>query len=77
MWAVDLDHGGAALLIALLAAHGQRLLYIPGPTVHHASKTYGGDGKTDAKDAMAIADQARMRRDPQPRRVGHDSVRQR
>ena len=29
-WATDLNSGGAALLIELLAAHGQRLLYIPG-----------------------------------------------
>lgn len=36
-WAVDLNAGGAALLIALLLGHGQRLLYLPGRTVHHAS----------------------------------------
>ncbi|MFJ9026419.1 IS110 family transposase [Streptomyces sp. NPDC102259] len=65
-WAVDLNAGGAALLIALLTSHGQRLLYIPGRTVHHASRSYRGDGKTDAKDAYVIADQARMRRDLQP-----------
>ncbi|ETA92025.1 hypothetical protein O979_24485 [Mycobacterium avium subsp. paratuberculosis 10-4404] len=29
-WAIDLNAGGAALLIALLIAAGQRLLYIPG-----------------------------------------------
>lgn len=72
VWAVDLNHGGAALLIALLAAHDQHLLYIPGRTVHHASRTYRGDGKTDAKDAAVIADQARMRRDLQPVRGGDD-----
>ncbi|MEV8097541.1 IS110 family transposase, partial [Kitasatospora sp. NPDC085879] len=65
-WAIDLNAGGAALLIALLAGHGQKLLYIPGRTVHHASGSYRGDGKTDAKDAFVIADQARMRRDLQP-----------
>ncbi|MFE1234628.1 IS110 family transposase, partial [Streptomyces sp. NPDC058745] len=65
-WAVDLNAGGGALLIALLVNHGQRLLYIPGRTVHHASRGYRGDGKTDAKDAYVIADQARMRRDLQP-----------
>nr|QIY66110.1 IS110 family transposase [Streptomyces sp. RPA4-2] len=32
--------------------------------VHHAPRGYHGDGKTDAKDAYVIADQARMRRDP-------------
>ena len=35
-WATDLTDGGAALLIALLTAHAQRLLYIPGRIVHHA-----------------------------------------
>ncbi|TDU73601.1 IS110 family transposase [Streptomyces sp. KS 21] len=65
-WAIDLNAGGAALLIALLTSHGQRLLYIPGRAVHHASRSYRGDGKTDAKDAYVIADQARMRRDLQP-----------
>ena len=68
-WATDLTDGGAALLIALLAAHGQRLLYIPGRIVHHAAATYRGDGKTDAKDARIIADQARMRTDLQPVRI--------
>jgi len=72
-WATDLNAGGAALLIALLTAHGQRVLYIPGRIVHHAAATYRGDGKTDAKDAKIIADQARMRTDLQPVR-GADQV---
>jgi transposase len=62
-WAIDLNSGGAALLITLLLNDGQDLLYIPGRTVHHASAAYRGDGKTDAKDAAIIADQARMRKD--------------
>jgi transposase len=66
VWATDLNSGGAALLIALLAGHAQQLLYIPGRIVHHAAATYRGDGKTDAKDARIIADQARMRTDLQP-----------
>ncbi|WP_274558968.1 IS110 family transposase [Streptomyces spiramyceticus] len=65
-WAVDLTAGGATLWIALLISHEQQLLYIPGRTVHHASSSYRGEGKTDAKDAYVIADQARMRRDLQP-----------
>lgn len=72
-WASDLNAGGAALLIGLLAAHGQQLLYLPGRVVHHAAATYRGDGKTDAKDARIIADQARMRTDLQPVR-GADQV---
>ncbi len=71
-WAIDLNAGGAALLIALLVNHEQRLLYIPGRTVHHASGSYRGDGKTDAKDAFVIADQARMRRDLHPMQAGDE-----
>lgn len=71
-WAIDLNAGGAALLITLLIATEQRLLYIPGRTVYHASAGYRGDGKSDAKDAAIIADQARMRRDLQPLRPGDD-----
>ncbi|MFJ2350158.1 IS110 family RNA-guided transposase [Streptomyces antimycoticus] len=63
LWAVDLNHGGAALLIGLLVSHNQPLAYITGLAVHRASGTYRGEGKTDAKDAFVIADQARMRRD--------------
>jgi transposase len=70
LWATDLNQGGASLLISLLEAHSQPLLYIPGRSVYHASRTYRGDGKTDAKDAAIIADQARMRRDLQPIRSG-------
>jgi transposase len=72
-WATDLNAGGAALLIELLAAHAQTLLYIPGRIVHHAAATYRGDGKTDAKDARIIADQARMRTDLHPVR-GADQI---
>ncbi|WP_442854052.1 IS110 family transposase [Arthrobacter sp. Leaf337] len=73
LWATDLNHGGPALLIALLVAHGQNILYIPGRIVHHASRLYRGEGKTDAKDAAVIADQARMRRDLQPLRAGDET----
>lgn len=71
-WAIDLNHGGAALLIALLITDEQRLLYIPGRAIHHASGSYRGDGKTDAKDAAIIADQARMRRDLTALRPGDE-----
>ena len=74
MWATDLNAGGAALLIALLAERGQQVLYISGRIVHHAAATYRGDGKTDAKDARIIADQARMRTDLQPVRGGDRSA---
>jgi transposase len=64
-WGIDLADGGAALLIDLLLNHNQHVLYIPGIAVHRASEGYRGDGKTDAKDAAVIADQARIRRDLQ------------
>jgi transposase len=73
VWATDLNSGGAALLIALLAERHQQLLYIPGRIVHHAAATYRCDSKTDAKDARIIADQARMRTDLQPVR-GADQI---
>lgn len=73
-WAIDLADGGAALLIAILVNHDQRLLYIPGRTVNRASSGYRGQGKTDARDALVIADQARMRRDLNPLRPSDDGT---
>lgn len=72
LWATDLNHGGAGLMKAVLADHGQTLFYIPGRVVHHASQTYRGEAKTDAKDASIIADQARVRRDLEAVRVPDD-----
>lgn len=71
-WAIDLNSGGAALLIALLTTAGQTLLYIPGRMVNRAAGMYRGSGKTDAKDAAVIADQARIRTDLGPVRPGDD-----
>ncbi|TDC87049.1 IS110 family transposase [Actinomadura sp. 7K507] len=67
-WAVDLADGAAALLIGILASHDQPLLYISGRKVNRASDGYRGEGKTDARDAAVIADQARIRRDLLPLR---------
>ncbi|MGW1039564.1 IS110 family transposase [Streptomyces sp. NPDC002547] len=63
VWAVDVADGMAALWVNLLLNHGQQLVYIPGLAVNRAAAGYRGTGKTDAKDATVIADQARMRRD--------------
>lgn len=71
-WAVDLPDGGAALLIGLLVARDQELLYIPGLAVNRAADGYRGEGKTDARDAFIIADQARIRRDLVPLRPGDE-----
>ncbi|MEV5989646.1 IS110 family transposase [Streptomyces sp. NPDC052051] len=62
VWAVDVADGMAALWINLLLNHGQQLVYIPGLAVNRAAAGYRGTGKTDAKAAIVIADQARMRR---------------
>lgn len=74
VWGIDLADGGAALIIDLLFNHGQHTLYIPGMAVNRASEGYRGDGKTDAKDAAVIADQARIRRDLQPLRPGDELI---
>ncbi|MFD5028756.1 IS110 family transposase, partial [Streptomyces sp. NPDC058373] len=40
LWAVDLNHGGAALLIGLLVSHGQPVAYLTGLAVRRAAATY-------------------------------------
>ena len=52
-WAIDLNSGGAALLITPLLDDDQELLYIPGRVVHHASGAYRGDGKTVLLTALS------------------------
>ncbi|MFH9662001.1 transposase [Streptomyces sp. NPDC017248] len=42
--------------------------------MHQASTTYRGEGKTDARDAFIIADQARIRRDVSTLRPGDDNA---
>ncbi|MGH3373774.1 MAG: IS110 family transposase [Actinoallomurus sp.] len=73
-WAVDMLTGGPALLLALLVAHGQQVLYISSTMVNRASDGYRGAGKTDARDAMVIADQARMRRGLKPLRIDDELI---
>ncbi|WP_385625202.1 IS110 family transposase (plasmid) [Streptomyces sp. P8-A8] len=73
-WALDMTGGEPGLLIALLVNHGQELVYLPGIAVNRATDSYRGQGKTDARDARVIADQARMRRDLQPIRPGDEAT---
>ncbi|WP_435796648.1 IS110 family transposase [Kitasatospora indigofera] len=73
-WAIDMTGGEPALLLSLLTAHDQEVLYIPGRLVNRAADGYRGEGKTDARDAYVIADQARMRRDLQPIRPGDEAA---
>ncbi|MFF2959812.1 hypothetical protein ACFVT1_13025 [Streptomyces sp. NPDC057963] len=40
-----LNAGGAALLIAPLVNHGQKVLYIPGRSGHYASGSYAATGR--------------------------------
>jgi transposase len=56
LWAVDQPGGGAALLLALLWEHDQKVLYVPGLSVDRARDTYRGESKTDARDARVIAE---------------------
>ncbi|MFG6294128.1 IS110 family RNA-guided transposase [Streptomyces rochei] len=72
LWAVDINTGIAALAVGLLLNHGQPVAYLTGRTIHQASTTYRGEGKTDARDAFIIADQARIRRDVSLLRPGDD-----
>ncbi|MFE4337088.1 IS110 family transposase [Streptomyces sp. NPDC056831] len=62
-WAVDICGTSSALLLAVLAAHGQRAVYVPGRTVNRMSGAYRREAKTDARDAYVIAETARQRRD--------------
>lgn len=62
-WAVDLTSAETALLLALLIAADQRVVYVPGAVVNRMSGAFAGEGKTDARDAKVIAETARLRRD--------------
>jgi hypothetical protein len=63
VWTVDLTTVEAALLLAVLWEGGQQVQYLSGRAVNIAAASYRGEGKTDARDARVIADQARMRHD--------------
>src|SRR4029453_1273794 len=73
---IDVVDGGGALMVALLLRSDQAVFYIPGIAVNRASAGYRGQGKTDAKDAAIIADQARMRRDLRRLQLLDDNVAQ-
>jgi transposase len=64
-WAIDLTSNAAALLVAILIATGQHVVYVPGRVVNRMAGAFG-EGKTDAKDARTIANTARMRTDLAP-----------
>lgn len=74
VWAIDLADGPAALVIAVLLQRRQKLVYLPGIAVNRATSGYRGEGKTDAKDAAVIADQARMRNDLRELHVPDEAI---
>ncbi len=53
----------AGLLIALLLATGRPLSYVTGRMVNRMSGAFGGESKSDAKDARVIAETIRLRSD--------------
>jgi hypothetical protein len=73
-WAIDLADGAAALMIALLLHRDQPVFHLRGIAVNRASAGYRGEGKTDAKDAAIIADQAQMRRDMRQLQLLDDDI---
>lgn len=62
-WAIDLTSSAAALLVAVLVATGQQVVYVPGRVVNRMTGVFRGETKSDAKDARVIAETARMRTD--------------
>ena len=74
VWAVDLTGVEAALLLSLLWAADQEVRYLPGKALNRAVAGYRSEGKTDAKDARVLADQARLRRDLQRLRPTEELV---
>lgn len=62
-WGVDVTGTMSGLLLALLAAHGQQVKYVPGRTVDRMATACRGEAKTDARDAYVIAETIRHRQD--------------
>lgn len=62
-WALDMTSGAAGLLLAVLLGAQAQVLYVPGRLVNRMSGAFAGEGKSDAKDALTIAETARLRRD--------------
>jgi transposase len=73
-WAIDLTSSAAALLMAVLVARGQPVVYVPGRVVNRMTGVFRGEAKSDAKDARVIAETARMRTDLTPVTATDDLV---
>jgi len=63
VWAIDMTAPESALLRGVLAARDQQIQYVPGRVVHSMTGAFAGEGKTDARDAVVIAQTARLRGD--------------
>jgi transposase len=63
VWAIDMTAPESALLRGVLHTHHQQVRYVPGRVVHSMTGAFAGEGKTDARDAVVIAQTARLRRD--------------
>lgn len=63
VWAIDMTAPESALLRGVLTAHRQQVRYVPGRVVHSMTGAFAGEGKTDARDAVVIAQTARLRGD--------------
>lgn len=72
-WAVDLVNEMSSLLLAALAAREHTVVYVTGSMVHAMSRTFSGEGKTDARDARVIAELCRIRPELTPIRM-HDAL---
>src|SRR4029450_1395664 len=52
-----------SLVLGLLVAAAQPVVYVPGRVVNRMAGAFAGEAKTDPKDALVIAQTARMRPD--------------
>jgi hypothetical protein len=52
-WSVDMTSGVAGLLLTLLLATGDTVVYVPGRLVNRMAGAFAGEGKTDAKEGVS------------------------
>jgi transposase len=62
-WAVDLTSPLSALLLTLLWQRHFTVRYVSGTVAHHMAAAFAGENKTDARDAVIIAQTVRLRFD--------------
>ncbi|MGW0215604.1 IS110 family transposase [Micromonospora chokoriensis] len=62
-WAVDITTGLSALLLTLLWRRDAQVRYVSGAVGFRMAAAFAGENKTDARDALVIAQTIRMRSD--------------